>query len=107
MLVVLEENVVFRFEFFDEVGLKRKRLGLVGYTDILKIRNLPHHGGDLRRVIFGRLEILPYAVLQRNGFPNINNLARRVEHLVHAGRGREQFQFFFDNLVHILVYFSL
>ncbi|MPM33463.1 hypothetical protein SDC9_80038 [bioreactor metagenome] len=91
MLVVLEQDVVFRFELLDEVRFQRKGFRLVGDANVLEILDLPHHGGDLRRVVLAGLEVLPHAILERNCFSNVNHLACGVEHLVHAGRGGEQF----------------
>ena len=51
MLVVFEEDVIFRLELFDQVGFERKCLGLVRDTDVFKVRNLAHHGGDFRRMV--------------------------------------------------------
>ena len=85
VFIVLEQNIILRLEFLDQVGFQRKRFGLVCDADILKVRNLPHHSRDLRRVIFGRLKILTNPIFQRYRFSNVNDLTRGIKHLVNAG----------------------
>ena len=100
VLVVLEQDVVLGLELLDEIALQRERLRLVGYADRFKVRDVPHHGGDLCRLVFAALEILPYAVFQGDCFADIDDLARLVEHLVDAGGGGQEPELFLDDLVH-------
>ena len=49
------------------------------------------------------LKILPDAVFQVHGFSDINKLALRIKHFVHAGFIGQQFQFFLYFCVHELI----
>ncbi len=48
---------------------------LVGNADVFEVRDLAHHGDDLRRMVFGGLKVLPDAVFQRDRLADVDDFA--------------------------------
>jgi len=75
-----------RLVTLDEISFENERLNLIRNDDRAHVDHALDH--RLRaNVVCGRvLEIRAHAAAQRHGFPDIKNLAARVNHLIDAGR---------------------
>ena len=88
-LVVAQQDVVARPVLLDEVVLEDQRLG-VGVDDRdLAAAHLAHHRRDLRRQLVGA-KIARHAALEVLRLADVENLAIRIEHAVHAGPRRKR-----------------
>ena len=101
VLVVLEQDVVFRPELLDEVGFQRQRLGLVGGAQNFKIFDMRNHSQNLWRMVFVCLKILANPVFEGNGLADIDHLPGGVVHLIDTGGGGEELELFSNDLVHV------
>ncbi|MBS1163655.1 MAG: hypothetical protein H6R03_1551 [Burkholderiaceae bacterium] len=86
-LVVAEQDVVARRQLLDEVVLEQQRLGLrAGHRRV--------DGGDALEQVGGArpdplVEVGADALAQVAGLADVQDLARRIEHPVHAGQLRQ------------------
>ena len=86
-LVVLEEDVVVRLVALDERVFQHQRLELARRDDDVEVRNLFHHGRHLGQVL--PVEIAADPVFQFFGLADVDDLAVRVQHDIHAGQQRQ------------------
>ena len=87
-LAVLQEGVVFRLVFLNEITLQDQRLRLRVRHDVLEAADVIHHLQDLRRLSTPALEILAHAVFQHDRLPDVDHLIQIPVHQIDAGKIR-------------------
>lgn len=96
VLIILHENIVFRCEVFDEIGLENKSLHFCRTDDDLDISYSHDHlllrSGEISRTI----EIWLDSILQMLRLPNIDDLPRLILHLIYSRICRKIFEEFLE-----------
>ena len=100
MLIILQQDVILRHEFLDQITFKGERFDFAVHFDRFKIGNMRNHRPHFRRMVFRRLEILPHTVFQDLRLADIDHRAGGIQHLVYAGLFGKQGNFIFQSGVH-------
>ena len=95
-LVVLQQGVVARLMFLDEIILEHQRLELRIDDDVLKALHQMHHLLDLHGFLIGFLEVLLDAVFQHLRLADIDDLILRAVHDIDARERRQLLELLLD-----------
>ena len=96
--VVAQQNIVARFELFDQVLFKQQRLGFGARGQKHHRGGFKDHPGDPRRMARGP-SVIGHPRPQVAGLADIQNLALGVQHPVNAGRAIQHPEIGLDNLM--------
>src|SRR5438067_5649792 len=88
-LVVFKADVISRLVLLDELIFQHKRLEFGAREDVLEVVYVLDHAPHFWHLTLQRSEVGAHAVIQREGFANVNNVVGAVAHDVHA-RGMGQ-----------------
>ena len=91
--IVFEQDVVLGHVLLDKAALQHQCFKFAVGDNIVKILHVFNHFANLDRMRFRRAEILADAVFQSLCFTDINDLARRVFHNIHARQKRQAHSF--------------
>ena len=101
-LVVLQQGVVARLMFLDEIILEHQRLELRIDDDVLEALHQMHHLLDLHGFLIGFLEVLLDAVFQHLRLADIDDLILRAVHDIDARERRQLMELLFDIKLRII-----
>ncbi len=87
--IVPEKNVVARRQRLDQVVLEQQRLGLGARHRGFDRMHLAQHQSDARRDARLLVKIRRDALLEVTGFADIERVAVRAQHAIHAGHVRQ------------------
>ena len=101
VLIILQEDVILRHEFLDQVAFQRQCFHLAVHLNRFKIRNMRNHCPHFWRMVFGGLKILPDTVLQNLCFSDIYNRTGIIQHFIYARLFGEQSDLIFQYRIHV------
>ena len=95
-LVILQHGIVLGPVFLDQIALQHKSFQFRIRYDILKPADPGHHLLNLGALVPAALKVLAHPVAQAHRFSHIDNGVAGIVHQIHAGSGRQLFQFFLN-----------